>query len=272
MSMTLSAGHADLLQRFRRLGELTASLAWRDIAARYRGANLGILWTILNPILMLAVYGIAFGYVFKARWPGAETGTSFVELLFIGIAVHGFVAECINRAPGIIASNPSFVKKVVFPLGVLPAVVTLAAFFNFMTLLAVYAGYRLLMGDGWSFHNLQIAVVLIPLFLMALSGSYLLAFLGVYFRDLSQIMPTISMAMLFLSSAIVPVSTLPQSQQTWFRLNPLTFYIDESRNALFWHRSVDWEGIGLRIAIWIVVLAICVWLFRRARKGFADVI
>lgn len=105
---------------FRRILELTLALGWRDVAARYRGSSLGLLWTLLGPMMMLAVYSVAFGYVFKARWPNLSTQGSFVELLFLGIAVHGFFAECLNRSPSVITHNPSYVKRVVFPLGTLP--------------------------------------------------------------------------------------------------------------------------------------------------------
>lgn len=264
--------HFNSLSGPRRLVELTTALAWRDIASRYRGSSLGLLWTILSPILMMAVYGLAFGYVFKARWPNLTTQGSFVELLFLGIAIHGFLAECLNRSPSVITSNPSYVKRVVFPLGTLPPVVALSAMFNLLMLLTVYVGYRLITGGSLQFGALSIFVVLLPLMLLGLSLTYLLGFLGVYFRDLEQIVPTISTALLFLSSAIVPVSTLPEHQQRWFHLNPLTFYIDQARNALFWNAPIDWLGVGTRMILGIILLAISIYLFRRTRGGFVDVL
>lgn len=256
----------------RRILELTLALGWRDIAARYRGSSLGLLWTLLGPMMMLAVYSVAFGYVFKARWPNLSTQGSFVELLFLGIAVHGFFAECLNRSPSVITHNPSYVKRVVFPLGTLPPVVALSALFNLMMLLVVYVAYRLATGGSLGLSSLSIFVVMLPMLLLGLSLTYLLAFLGVYFRDLEQMVPTISTALLFVSSAIVPVATLPESQQRWFHLNPITFYIDQARNALFWDAPIDWAGVANRIVLSAALLAVSIYLFRRARKGFADVI
>lgn len=258
--------------RLRKLLELTLSLAWRDIASRYRGANLGLLWTVLNPLLMLAVYGLAFGYVFRAKWPGLETSADFVRLLFIGIAIHGFFAECLTRSPGSIASNPSFVKKVVFPLGIIPPVTVLVALFNFFAILVVFLIVQLVLGEGWSWHYLLLPAVLVPMFLLGLALSYLLSFLGVYFKDINQIVPSVSTVLLFVSSAIVPVSTLPPEHQRWFLLNPITFYIDQSRQALLWEQPLDWGGLASRTLIGLVLLAASVYLFRRARRGFADVI
>jgi lipopolysaccharide transport system permease protein len=221
---------------------------------------------------MLGVYGVAFGYVFRSRWPGVDSNSSFVEVLFVGLAVHGFISECLTRAPGIIASNPSFVKRVVFPLGVLPAVVSFVALFNFAAIVAVFVGYQVITGAGITVEHLLLPVVAAPMFLMGLSLSYVLAFLGVYFRDLTQIVPTIATALLFLSSAIVPVSTLPPEHQVWFRLNPITFLIDQARDVLIWHRPLDWNGLVVRLIAWTLVLVVSVYLFRRVRKGFADVI
>lgn len=258
--------------RARKLLGLTFMLAWRDISSRYRGANLGLLWTILNPLLMLAVYGLAFGYVFRAKWPGLETSGDFVRLLFIGIAVHGFFSECLTRSPSAIALNPSFVKKVVFPLGIIPAVTTLVAMFNFFAILVVFLIVQLASGKGWSPHYLLLPAVLLPMFILGLALSYVLSFLGVYFKDINQIVPSISTVLLFVSSAIVPVSTLPPEHQRWFLLNPITFYIDQSRAALLWSLPLDWQGLLIRTAIGLAFLTVAVYLFRRARKGFADVI
>ena len=258
--------------RLRKLFALTLSLAWRDIASHYRGANLGLLWTVLNPLLMLAVYGLAFGYVFRAKWPGLETSGDFVRLLFIGIAVHGFFAECLMRAPGSIASSPSFVKKVVFPLGIIPPVTALVALFNFSAVLVVFLIVQLVLGEGWSLHYLLLPAVLLPMFLLGLALTYLLSFLGVYFKDIHQIVPSVSTVLLFVSSAIVPVSTLPPEHQRWFLLNPITFYIDQSRQALLWGQPLDWHGLATRTLVGLILLAAAVSLFRRARKGFADVI
>lgn len=271
--MTASLDQGRLIYgRLRKLAELTLTLTWRDISSRYRGANLGLLWTILNPLLMLAVYGLAFGYVFRAKWPGLETSGDFVRLLFIGIAVHGFFSECLTRSPGAIASNPSFVKKVVFPLGIIPAVTTLVALFNFLTILLVFLLVQLVIGEGWSLHYLLLPAVLLPMLLMGLALSYLLSFLGVYFKDINQIVPSLSTVLLFMSSAIVPVSTLPSEHQRWFALNPITFYIDQSRMVLLWEQPLDWQGLAARTTIGFGCLIVAVYLFRRARKGFADVI
>lgn len=258
------------MENYRRLLELIGALSWRDIASRYRGSTLGWLWTLLNPLLLLAVYALAFGYVFKARW--GDTGGDFVQLLFVGIAIHGFFAECLMRAPSVITANPSFVKKVVFPLGVLPATLPVVALFNLGAILLVFVVVRAATGHWPNTSYLLFPILLVPMFILALAMSYCLAFLGVYFKDLNQLVPSINTVLLFISSAIVPVTSLPPQHQKWFYLNPITFYIDQARNILLWDAPMDWQGLGIRLLISSVLLTLAVAVFRQARRGFADVI
>lgn len=260
------------LENYRRLLGLVAALSWRDIASRYRGANLGWLWTLLNPLMLLAVYALAFGYVFKAKWGEGSTSGDFVQLLFIGIAVHGFFAECLLRAPSVITANPSFVKKVVFPLGVLPATLPLVALFNLGAILLVFVLVRAFAGNWPGASYLLFPVLLAPMFVFALAISYCLAFLGVYFKDLNLLVPSLSTVLLFISSAIVPVASLPPEHQKWFHLNPITFYIDQTRNLLLWDAPLDWLGLAVRFAVSVVLLVLAISVFRQARRGFADVI
>jgi len=260
------------LENYRRLLALVVALSWRDIASRYRGANLGWLWTLLNPLLLLAVYALAFGYVFKAKWADGNTGGDFVQLLFIGIAVHGFFAECLMRAPSVITANPSFVKKVVFPLGVLPATLPVVALFNLAAILLVFVLLRVVTGEWPGASLLLLPVLLVPMFVLALAMAYCLAFLGVYFKDLNLLVPSLSTVLLFISSAIVPVASLPPEHQQWFYLNPITFYIDQARNLLLWNAPLDWTGLAVRLALSVVLLVLAIAVFRQARRGFADVI
>lgn len=103
----------------RRHGALLWELTKRDVLGRYRGASFGMLWSFLSPFLMLGVYTIAFGYVMKSRWPHTSSTTDFTLLLYVGLITHGFLAECLNRAPQLVVGNPNYVKRVIFPLDLL---------------------------------------------------------------------------------------------------------------------------------------------------------
>lgn len=272
-ALTFSGFLAEPFSAFGRHWSLTRELTKRDVLGRYRGASFGLLWSVLSPFLMLLVYTIAFGSIFKSRWPQqVEGGPDFTLILFVGLIVHGFFTECLTRAPGLIVGNPSYVKRVVFPLEILPWPMLLSAFFHaLMNMLVLIGLFALRFGvPPWTV--VLFPLVLLPLALVGAGTGWLFASLGVYLRDISQVTGVMSAALLFLSSAMVPVVTLSPSYQLVFRLNPLTFIIDEARKVALWGQLPDWTGLGLYS---LGALAFCyfsyAW-FRATRLGFADVL
>ncbi|MFD0739044.1 ABC transporter permease [Lysobacter koreensis] len=252
---------------------LTIELTRRDILGRYRGANFGLLWSLISPFLMLAIYTMAFGYVMKARWPGTTGNTAdFAMLLFLGLLIHGFFAECLTRSPSLISGNSNLVKKIVFPLDVLPWTVVLSALFHTFTNAAVYVLLNLLLRGEFHATVLLLPLVLAPLALAALGMVWLVSSLSVFLRDIAQVTGVLATAMLFLSSAIVPVQTLPVHYQRIFELNPLTFIIDQAREVAYWGRLPDWQGL-LLYAVGALLFAYAGFaVFQKTRRGFADVL
>jgi lipopolysaccharide transport system permease protein len=272
-ALTFGGFLAEPFSAFGRHWSLTRELTKRDVLGRYRGASFGLLWSVLSPFLMLLVYTVAFGSIFKSRWPQqVDGGPDFTLILFVGLIVHGFFTECLTRAPQLIVGNPSYVKRVVFPLEILPWPMLLSAFFHaLMNVLVLIGLFALRFGvPPWTV--VLFPLVLLPLALVGAGIGWLFASLGVYLRDISQITGVMSAALLFLSSAMVPVDTLSPRYQVIFRLNPLTFIIDEGRKVALWGQLPDWTGLGL---YFLGALAFCylsyAW-FRATRSGFADVL
>ncbi|WP_251370589.1 ABC transporter permease [Novilysobacter luteus] len=258
---------------FGKHGNLLWELVRRDVLGRYRGASFGIFWSLLSPFLMLVVYTLAFGYILKSRWPGAtDNMADFAMLLFIGLIVHGFFAECLTRSPSLIVSSPNLVKKIVFPLELMPVVVTLSALFHACMNILVFLVINYLLREELPWGALLLPAVLLPLSIGVLGMGWLLSSLGVYLRDISQVAGVLATAMLFLSSAIVPVETLPPQFQIVFKLNPLTFIIDQARELLFWGRAPDWLGLSLYALGASLFAAFGYVVFQKTRRGFADVI
>ena len=253
------------------------SLVWelskREVLGRYRGASFGLAWSVISPFLMLGVYAFAFGSVLKSRWPH-ETGGAhpYAVILFIGLILHGFFAECLMRAPNLVVGNPNFVKKVVFPLDLLPWPMLFSALFHALMNLVVLALMMLFLEHRLSLMMLFLPLVFAPFALITLGLSWMLASLGVYLRDIGQVMPVVCTALLFLSSAIVPISILPSELQTLFHLNPLTFFIDEARQVALVGRAPDWGELGLATLGGLVVCWLGHTWFRATQKGFADVL
>lgn len=251
---------------------LVVDLATRDILGRYRGASLGIIWSVLTPFLMLGVYTLAFGEILRSRWPGADDTLEFSIILFAGLIIHGFFAECLMRAPALVVGNANYVKRIVFPLEVLPWPMVLSALFHLgMNFLVFVIGSLLVRGEvPWTI--VLLPVVLIPLVLIALGVGWFVAALGVFFRDIGQIVTPLSTAMLFLSSAIVPVDALPAKYQSVFRLNPLTPIIDQSRAVALDGKLPDLISLAIMTVLALIWCRLAYGYFQKTRRGFADVL
>lgn len=253
--------------------QLLRELSRREITRRYRGSVLGAIWLLLAPLLMLVVYAFVFGVVFQVRWGNAgDDKAMFAAVLFCGVAVFGLFADVLNRSPQLILENVNYVKKVVFPLEILSYVAVLAAALNFLFALVVLLVF-LAFGIGlppWS--ALALPALLLP-FLFALVGlSWMLAALGVYLRDISQITGFITTAMMFLSPVFYPITAVPESYRYLLWLNPITHVVEMFRGILIFGQ---WPTLG-EIALWWLVAASILGaghaLFGRLRAGFADVL
>ena len=256
---------------------LHPSLLWqltvRTIAGRYRGASFGLLWSVATPFLMLIVYSIAFGSVLGGRWQAPDGSTAnFTLVLFVGLIVHGFFAECLVQSPNLVVGNVNLVKRVVFPLEILPWPMVLSGLFhaaaNMLVLVALYV-FRY-GPPPWTI--VLLPLVFLPLAILTLGVGWLFASLGVFFRDIAQVTGVLAAAMLFLSTAIVPASGIPERFRVLFYVNPLSYIIDQARDVALWGKLPDFAGLGLYAlgAFGFAWLALA-W-FHGTRRGFADVL
>jgi lipopolysaccharide transport system permease protein len=251
---------------------LVWELAKREVAGRYRGASLGVAWSLLQPFLMLAVYTLAFGQILKARWPGADDIGGFAVILFVGIIVHAFFAECMSKAPTLVAANSSYVKRILFPLEVLPWPTLLSALFHLATSSVVLMVFLLLMDRPLHATALLLPVVVAPLAVLSLGCMWLLAAVAVYVRDVGQLIGPIVTAMFFLSSAVVPIDSVPQAFRFVFEWNPLTPIIDETRAVVLYGQWPDAGSLAVSALFAFAVFFAGFAVFRRLRSGFADVL
>lgn len=272
MRNPLSAVSAiDSLRQHRKL---IYQLAKREVLGRYRGSLVGLAWSFLNPLLMLAVYTFVFSYVFNARWAGAVEGSraEFAVILFAGIMVHGFLSECISKAPNLVLGNASYVKKVVFPLEILTWSAVASAFFHMTITLAVLLIAQYLLLGRFPLTILYFPLVIFPLVLVSAGVTWFFAALGVYYRDVGQITGLLATVLLFMSPALYPVSALPPSMQRLIYLNPLTFIIEQSRNVLMWGIAPDWIALMKYFLVSLVIAYLGYYWFQLVRRGFADVV
>jgi lipopolysaccharide transport system permease protein len=249
-------------------------LTLRELQGRYRGSWLGIAWSFVTPILMLGVYTFVFAVIFNAKWgdrPVDHTG-HFAIVLFAGLIVYTLFAECVNRSPSLVLASPSYVKKIVFPLELLPLPVLGSALFHALVSILVLILAMLVMAVPVPWTVVLLPVVIVPLLLAIVGAMWMLGSLGVYLRDIGQLVTLLTTGLLFLAPVFYPVSAVPEKYRGLLESNPLTFVIENARAVLI-------EGKLPDFGAWLVQLiagaAVC-WcgyaLFQRARKGFADVI
>lgn len=252
---------------------LVSSLIKREVVGRYRGSIMGLFWSFFNPVLMLTVYTFVFSVVFKARWPGgSDSRVEFALVLFTGLLVFNLFSEAVNRAPNLILGNVNYVKKVIFPLEILPVVSLGAAAFHLGISLLVWLGFYLIFFKIPTVTALTFPLVLVPLVLLTMGISWFLASLGVYLRDVSQLIGVATTVLMFLSPIFYPVGVLPEEYQFVMNLNPLTYVVEEARNVMIWDASIDWSSWFF----WTIFSAFIAWLgfawFQKTRKGFSDVL
>jgi lipopolysaccharide transport system permease protein len=254
--------------------DLILVLTKREVVGRYRGSMVGITWSFFHPILMLLIYTFVFSVVFEARWAvgSEESKADFAIILFVGMIVHGLFAECLNRAPGLILSNVNYVKKVIFPLEILPCVALSSALFHTTISLVVLLLAQLLLNQQLMWTVLVFPCVLLPLVFATLGFAWFLAGLGVYVRDIGQITGMVTTVLLFLSPVFYPISALPEQYQTWLYLNPLTYIIEEGRNTLIFGRVPDIGAWGMMLVASMLISWVGFAWFQKIRKGFADVL
>ena len=252
---------------------LIFALSQREVLGRYRGSFVGILWSFFNPVFMLVVYTFVFSVVFKARWNSiSDSKTEFALVLFAGLLIFNLFAECVSRSPSLILSNVNYVKKVVFPLEILPWVSLGSALFHFGISLCVWlVAYVILFGMP-QVTVLLLPLILIPLLLFLIGLTLFLSALGVFLRDVSQLVSILITVLMFLSPIFYPASSLPLKYQGIFMLNPLTPIIEMTRDVLYWGKTPNF----MVLAFCYLVSVFTVWggfiWFQKTRKGFADVL
>jgi len=257
--------------------QLILQMVKREVLGRYRGSVLGLAWSFFNPLLLLIVYTFVFSVVFKARWGGAgapatQSHGDFAVILFAGLIMNNLFVECLNRAPALILSNVSYVKKVVFPLETLSVIALGSALFHLLVSLVVLVIAQLIFMGNVPWTIVYFPLILLPLMLLCLGLSWFLAGLGVYIRDMAQAVSLITIVLTFISPIFYPLSAIPERMQKYVKLNPITFVVEQTRNSVIFGKPFNWSGWWIYTAVGLAVAVIGLIWFQKVRKGFADVL
>lgn len=264
----------DVFRSLAKQYQLVYQMVKRTVAGRYRGSILGMGWSLLYPIIMLAVYTFVFGVVFRSRWPSSGDGgtAAFAVMLFAGLLIHQFFSECLSRAPGLIVGNVQYVKKVLFPLEVLPWVAVGSALFQSTMSITILLAFVLFLKGSLPWTIVFIPVVIFPIALLAVGIVWTVSALSVYIRDISQVIGVLTTMLLFLSPIFYPIQALPKIAQGLIFFNPLTVIIIQFRRVALEGVTPDWIALGLYTVVAFAVAWLSLSWFQRVRTGFADVL
>ena len=252
--------------------DLVWPLARRMVVARYRGSALGIVWAVLTPAVMIAVFTFLFAGVFGARFTPTGTPLDYALYLFCGLLPWTAFSESLQQSAGIVVAHANLVKRVVFPLETLPVSQALASLAGqlFGTVALVLA--TLVLRRELHATILWLPVLLVPQLLLTLGGSWLVASLGVFIRDTAQVLVLLLMAWLYLTPIIYPEQVVPARFRPALELNPFTPLVRSYRRVMLEGAPPDFQGLLYVTALALAAFLLGYWWFARTRKNFADVI
>lgn len=252
---------------------LVGQLVKKDIQQRYQGSVLGILWSFLVPILMLVIYTFVFSEVFQAKWDiDTSDKYQFALVLFCGLSAFNMVGEVMNRSTVLIASNTNYVKKVIFPLEILPVVTMLSALFN-----CVISFLILIVAKVVLYHNVSKTLYLflpamLPLIVLSTGLGLLISAISVYLKDVGNIVSVLVTVLMYLSPVFFPLTAVPESFRAACEANPMTYVIENFRNVVLYGECLDWKFYGISCLVAVVIFLFGKIVFMRAKEGFADVL
>ena len=253
---------------------LIRQLTWREVTGRYRSSALGFAWAFVTPLVMLSLYTFVFGVVLKARWPGTRTGNlaEFGLMLFAGLTAFSLFSECVNRAPSLMTSSPNYVKKVVFPLEVLPVSVLGSALFHTGISVLILIVAQQIVGGAPVWTVVWLPLVLLPLVCLALGACWVLASLGVFLRDIGQTVALVMQVLFFMTPIVYAREALPGRLRLIVDLNPLASIVDNTRRVSVLGLLPEWKSLAFSMVVGLIVLCLGHAWFAKTKRAFADVI
>lgn len=257
----------DILARRYLLAQFTS----RDFTSRYRGTHLGLVWSVLMPLVMVAMYTFVFGSIFKSRWGGGgESSVFFAAALFAGLIPFNFFCDVLISSASLINSNSNLVKKVVFPLEILPLSRTLASLGHALVglvVLAALAGSQGVVSATWFYLPLLYA----PFLLFCLGVSFFVSALAVFFRDVNHLLGAVVSLCLFLSPIFYSMESVPDSIRPLMTFNPLAIMAEQCRRIAIFGMSPQVEAVAILWGWALCAIAGGLWCFRKLKNSFADV-
>jgi lipopolysaccharide transport system permease protein len=256
-------------------GNLILQFTVREVQGRYKASSLGLLWSFLHPLLLLLIYTFVFGVVFQARWPHLQrTGdlAEFALVLFCGLIPFNLLAECVSRASSLVITVPSYVRKIPFPLEILPVSAVGSACFHAAVSLGALVAMRLVTQGAIAPTLVLVPLVLLPLLFLCLGLTWFVASLVVFLRDVGHVVPLALQVLLFATPIFYPLDAVPERFQPMLRCNPLALIVEDFRRVVLWDLPPDWGRLAGSAFVGAVVMLLGYAWFMKTKRGFADVL
>jgi len=263
-----------MLQNLYTHRNLIRQFAWRDVISRYKGSYFGMVWSFVTPLMLLAVFSFVFSVIFQSKWGVTpdEGKFQFAITLFCGMTVFNIFGECISRAPMLVLQYPNYVKKVVFPLEILPVASLGSSLINGGLSLAILIPAVLILSHAWPTTIYLFPLVLVPICAFSLGFGWFLASMGVFIRDIAQPVGVIVQMLFFVSGIFFPPSAIPEEIRFLVELNPMVGILEDARRTLMWGQYPDWTSLAVVTILSLIVMQLGYAWFMRTKKAFADVL
>ena len=251
---------------------LIRTLVRRDILSRYSGSFGGAFWTVLNPLLLMLTYFFVFGLVLKSRIPGDPSPAGFALYLLCGMLPWLAFSEAAGRAPGILLEHRNFIRKLLFPVEILPVNLAVTGLVTEFFGLALFVAAVFLTRGHLPVTALYIPLIAIPQFLFTAGVCWFLAALGAFMRDLAQINGFLLTVWFFVTPICYPEQSMPTVARAWMEKNPFYILVHAYRAVLLDGVAPDWTPI-----IWLTAISGLIFIaghawFYKLRRSFADLL
>ena len=244
--------------------ELLKTNIQKEIRGKYKGSFLGVLWSFLNPLLMVVVYAIVFPYIMRVKVP------NYLQFLIVAVIPWNFFTTCITTGSNCVWINGGIIKKVYFPRAILPISVVSAGVINFLISCIIILIFTIFGGVGVSIHLLWLPVITIIQSALTLGLLFILSAINVYVRDVEYIVGFFINLLFYATPILYTADMFPARARWLLYLNPMTHLIDAYRQIFYYHANPNIASLIYIIALSFLLLIVGYMIFNKLEKGFAE--
>ncbi|MGH7369426.1 MAG: ABC transporter permease, partial [Candidatus Methylomirabilaceae bacterium] len=265
-------GSVGALSGLYRHGALIRNFVKRDLQARYRGSAIGLMWSVVHPLVMLGLYTYIFSSILRVRVGAAEGTGSFAIYLFCGLLPWNAFAEALNRSTGVVLEHANLIKRTIFPSQILPIYPVVSGIFNQLIGLGILLVALLVTSHPFSSLLLLLPAVLLFQFALTVGLAWIVAGLTVFVRDLGQLVGMVLTIWVFLTPIFYPPTLVPEQLRFLLAANPMYALVESYRCLILKGQLPPSADLAVLAFVALPVFVLGYWMFTRMQGAFADVI